>query len=151
MYQHVHNHCHIFDYLSTKLILLWQIKTAFNLRLTDQSWGDWQNTPMSVQYNEYSCMVPAIGVYIWERIGQETRFNMASRTGWPSVFHGKRTDTICIPQKLSYVECHILIVWNYTKPSIFRLMLTPFSCTYVNRMEKVEHSHFLRPGDEWMK
>jgi len=30
----------------------------------DRSWWDWQNTPMSIWYDKYSCMVLAIGVYI---------------------------------------------------------------------------------------
>ena len=85
----------------------------------DRSWGDWQNTPMSVWYDKYSHMVPAIGVYIWERIGQETQFNQATWSGWRSVFHGKRTDTICVPQKLLHVECHIRIVWKYIDVDTF--------------------------------
>ena len=46
-----------------------------------------------------------------------------------------------VPRKLSYLEFGIRIARKCTEAIIFRLKLTPFSRTYVDRREKVKPLH----------
>jgi len=127
------------------ITMLWQSKTALTLRITTDLKGTDKIRPWAYDTTNTLIWFPPLEYISKTELGKKPDSIQLLESGWPSVFHGKRT----FLQKLSYVGSHKWIVWNYTKTSIFRLILTPFSITYVNRREKVESSHLTM--SEWNK
>ncbi len=109
----------------------------------------WENMPTSIWYAKYLGKISRHWC-IHVRTNQARNPIQSSYSIRMTIrIHRKRADTIRVPRKLSYVECHIRIVQKYQKLTIFTLLVTPFLHMYVNRMENVEPLHLLRPCNEW--
>ena len=125
--------------------MLWPSKTTLTLRITTDLEGTDKIRPWAYDTTNTLIWFPPLEYTSKTESGKKPYSIRLLKSGWPSVSHGKRT----FLRKLSYVGSHVWIVWNYTKASIFRLILTPFSRTYVNCREKVESSHLAM--SEWNK
>ena len=125
--------------------MLWSGKTALIPRIMTDLEGTDKIRPWAYDTTNTLVWFPPSEYTSKTELGEKPNSIQLLKSGWPSMSHGKRT----FLQKLSYVGSHKWIVWNYTKASIFRLILTPFSSTYVNCREKVESSHLTM--SEWNK